>query len=216
MILEFNVSFSSTIINYDPISCIERCAMENKVDMILDYFLQHQLIFNFIKINEIEMMVDSIDIARKNNKTIFIAGNGGSATTASHFATDIGIGSLTRANPVRAISLCDNAAVITAIANDIDYSSIFEKQLQLLGAKGDLLLVISASGNSINLIKAVEMANEMGIAAYSLTGFNGGKLKEITQGRNIHIETPKGTYGLVEDAHLAICHVITECIRSIK
>jgi D-sedoheptulose 7-phosphate isomerase len=190
--------------------------MKNRVDMISDYFLQHQSIFDFIKINEIEMMVDSIDIARKNNKTVFIAGNGGSATTASHFATDIGIGSLTRANPVRAISLCDNSAVVTAIANDIDYSSIFEQQLQLLGAKDDLLLVISASGNSINLIKAVEMANAMGIISYSLTGFDGGKLKEITKGKNIHIETPKGTYGLVEDAHLAICHVITECIRSIK
>jgi D-sedoheptulose 7-phosphate isomerase len=129
---------------------------------------------------------------------------------------DIGIGSLTRANPVRAISLCDNSAVVTAIANDIDYPSIFEQQLQLLGAKGDLLLVISASGNSINLIKAVEIANAMGIISYSLTGFDGGKLKEITKGKNIHIETPKGTYGLVEDTHLAICHVITECIRSIK
>jgi D-sedoheptulose 7-phosphate isomerase len=88
--------------------------------------------------------------------------------------------------------------------------------LQLLGAKDDLLLVISASGNSINLIKAVEIANAMGIISYSLTGFDGGKLKEITKGKIIHIETPKGTYGLVEDAHLAICHVITECIRSIK
>jgi D-sedoheptulose 7-phosphate isomerase len=190
--------------------------MKNKTDIISDYFLKHQSIFNFIKTNEIEMMVDSIDSARKNSKTIFIAGNGGSATTASHFATDIGIGSLTRASPVRAISLCDNSAVLTAIANDIDYSSVFEQQLQLLGTKDDLLLVISASGNSINLIKAVEMANAMGIESYSLTGFDGGKLKEITQGRNIHIETPKGTYGLVEDAHLAICHVITECVRSIK
>jgi D-sedoheptulose 7-phosphate isomerase len=190
--------------------------MKNKTDIISDYFLQHQLIFNFIKIDEIKMIVDSIDSARKNNKTIYIAGNGGSAATASHFATDIGIGSLAKTNPVRAISLCDNSAVITAIANDIHYSSIFEQQLQLLGAKDDLLLVISASGNSINLIKAVEMANAMGIISYSLTGFDGGELKEITKGKNIHIETPKGTYGLVEDAHLAICHVITECIRSIK
>jgi D-sedoheptulose 7-phosphate isomerase len=89
------------------------------------------------------------------------------------------------------------------------------KQLKLLGKKGDLLLVISASGNSVNLINALELATKIGIETYSLTGFDGGKIKELTIDRNVHIETTKGEYGLVEDAHLAICHVITECIRSI-
>lgn len=190
--------------------------MKKFVSLISDYFLQTQLNFANIKIEEIEKIVFAIEKVKNSNHSIYIAGNGGSAATASHFATDIGIGSLNRTNPVRAISLCDNSAAITAISNDIDYSSIFEQQLKLLGTSGDLLVVISASGNSNNLVKAINAAAVIGIDTFSLTGFDGGKIKQLTLGQNIHVETPKGAYGLVEDAHLAICHVITECIRSIK
>ena len=183
---------------------------------ISEYFVAGEKILTQIPQAEVLNLAVAIGRLRKNKRTVYIAGNGGSASTASHFATDIGIGSLNRANPVRTVSLCDNAAAITAISNDIDYSSIFEQQLKLLGKQGDLLVVISASGNSDNLVKAVKMAAVLGVESFSLTGFDGGKLKQLTPGRNIHIETPKGAYGLVEDAHLAICHVITECIRSIK
>ena len=180
------------------------------------YFLAGQKILSQISVVEIRKLVGVIERVRLDGRFVYIAGNGGSASTASHFATDIGIGSLNRANPVRSLSLCDNTAAITAIANDMDYSSIFAQQLKLLGKQGDLLIVISASGNSDNLLKAVEVASELGMESHSLTGFDGGKLKQLTLGRNIHVETPKGAYGLVEDAHLAICHVITECIRLVK
>jgi D-sedoheptulose 7-phosphate isomerase len=103
---------------------------------------------------------------------------------------------------------------MTAISNDLGYSAVFEQQLRLLAQPGDLLIVISASGNSQNLINTVLAANESGISTYSMTGFDGGKLKEMTQGANVHVESTHGAYGLVEDAHLAICHVITECIRA--
>ena len=183
---------------------------------ISEYFLTGGKLLTQIPNEEVMALAIAINQARTTGGTVYIAGNGGSASTASHFATDIGIGSLNRANPVRSVSLCDNTAAITAIANDMDYSSIFAQQLKLLGKQGDLLIVISASGNSDNLIKAVEVASELGMESHSLTGFDGGKLKQLTLGRNIHVETPKGAYGLVEDAHLAICHVITECIRSVK
>jgi D-sedoheptulose 7-phosphate isomerase len=183
---------------------------------ISEYFSAGGKLLTKIPNEEVMALAIAINQARKTGGTVYISGNGGSASTASHFATDIGIGSLNRANPVRSISLCDNTSAITAIANDMDYSSIFAQQLKLLGKQGDLLIVISASGNSDNLIKAVEIASELGMASHSLTGFDGGKLKQLTLGRNIHVETPKGAYGLVEDAHLAICHVITECIRSVK
>jgi len=188
----------------------------NKSELITEYFSASQGILASISVAEVTNLIDAIELVRALKKTLYLAGNGGSASTASHFATDIGIGSLNRTNPVRAVSLCDNSAAITAISNDIDFSSIFEEQLKLLGIPGDLLLVISASGNSDNLIKVVEAAASIGIDTYSLTGFDGGKIKQLTLGKNIHIETPKGAYGLVEDAHLAICHVITECIRSIR
>ena len=183
---------------------------------ISEYFLTGGKLLTQIPNEEVTALAIAINQARKTGGTVYIAGNGGSASTASHFATDIGIGSLNRANPVRSLSLCDNTAAITAIANDMDYSSIFAQQLKLLGKQGDLLIVISASGNSDNLIKAVEIASKLGMESHSLTGFDGGKLKQLTLGQNIHVETPKGAYGLVEDAHLAICHVITECIRLVK
>jgi D-sedoheptulose 7-phosphate isomerase len=183
---------------------------------ISEYFLNGGKLFAQIPNEEVMKLAIAINQARKTESTVYIAGNGGSASTASHFATDIGIGSLNRANPVRSVSLCDNTAAITAIANDMDYSSIFAQQLKLLGKQGDLLIVISASGNSDNLLKALEVASALGMESHSLTGFDGGKLKQLTLGRNIHVETPKGAYGLVEDAHLAICHVVTECIRLVK
>ena len=183
---------------------------------ISEYFSTGGKLLTQIPNEEVMALAIAINQARKTGGTVYIAGNGGSASTASHFATDIGIGSLNRANPVRSMSLCDNTAAITAIANDMDYSSIFAQQLKLLGKQGDLLIVISASGNSNNLLKAVGVASELGIQSHSLTGFDGGKLKQLTSGRNIHVETPKGAYGLVEDAHLVICHVITECIRLVK
>jgi D-sedoheptulose 7-phosphate isomerase len=183
---------------------------------ISEYFLNGGRLLTQIPNEEVMALAFAINQARETGRSVYIAGNGGSASTASHFATDIGIGSLNRANPVRSVSLCDNSAPITAIANDVDYSYIFAQQLKLLGNQGDLLILISASGNSDNLLKAAEVATELGMESHSLTGFDGGKLKQITLGRNIHVETPKGAYGLVEDAHLAICHVITECIRSVK
>ena len=183
---------------------------------ISEYFSAGGKILTQIPNEQVMKLAIAINQARKNESTVYIAGNGGSASTASHFAIDIGIGSLNRANPVRSVSLCDSSEAVTAIANDMEYSSIFAQQLKLLGKSGDLLIVISASGNSDNLLKAVEVASELGMESYSLTGFYGGKLKQLTLGRNIHVETPKGAYGLVEDAHLAICHVITECIRSVK
>jgi D-sedoheptulose 7-phosphate isomerase len=146
--------------------------------------------------------------------TVFTAGNGGSASTASHLATDIGIGGLNRTQPIKAMSLCDNSAVITASANDNGYQSIFKDQLKTLAKPDDLLVVITASGNSLNLISAIELCKSLGVEVFSLTGFDGGKVRKMTLGKNIHVETPIGSYGIVEDLHLSICHMVTECLRT--
>ena len=182
-------------------------------ELISAYFAEGQSILGSILPSEVSQLAQAIEEIRISNSTIYVAGNGGSSSTASHFATDIGVGSLRRANPVRVVSLGDNAAVMTALANDLDFSAVFEHQVRLLAQPGDLLIVISASGNSENLIRAVNEARQKGVKVFSLTGFDGGKLREITDGNNIHVQTKPGAYGLVEDAHLAICHVITECVR---
>ena len=182
--------------------------------IIADYFAEECKVLANVSPEEIANLARQIEAIRVSNATVFVAGNGGSASTASHFATDIGVGSLRRANPVRAISLCDNSAIITALANDLNYSTIFEQQLRLLARPNDLVILISASGNSENLIRLYGCAQELRVKPFSITGFSGGKLKELTLGSNIHVQTPEGAYGMVEDIHLAICHVITECIRS--
>lgn len=144
---------------------------------------------------------------------IFIAGNGGSASTASHMATDLGVGSLRRKNPLRVVSLVDNVAVLTATANDLAFDQVFSQQLLLLGRKDDVFICFSASGNSRNLTNAVTDAKTLGMITISVTGFDGGMLKNMTD-HNIHIETKIGSYGVVEDVHSTVNHLLTEIIRS--
>ena len=182
---------------------------------ILDGYIQS--LVSIIKELDIELVLkfsEVIHAKRISGHKVFIAGNGGSASTASHFATDIGIGGLNRTKPVKAVSLCENSAVMTASANDNGYDSIFSDQLITLSNPGDLLVVITASGNSMNLIRAIEVCKSLGVEVFSLTGFDGGKVKDLTMKNNIHIQTPVGSYGIVEDLHLSICHMITECLRA--
>lgn len=167
-----------------------------------------------LDVGEIENFARALNGVRETGRTVFLVGNGGSAATASHFATDLGVGTLKHWKPVRAISLTDNAAVTTAVSNDSDYESVFQKQIQVLGSPGDLLVLISASGNSKNLISSLKASQEIGMIFFSLTGFDGGELRRMTPQNNVHVPSHVGEYGLVEDAHLAICHMVTECIRS--
>lgn len=161
---------------------------------------------------EIARVVDIFVGARDRHSTIFFIGNGGSAATAAHFAQDIAeISRKTGAANFRAISLCDNAASLTAIGNDYGYETIFTGQLENLFKKSDVLVAISASGNSANIIKAVEYVKRMGGISVGLIGFDGGMLKKLCD-HSILIETGKGEYGPVEDVHLAIDHMITSYI----
>ena len=168
--------------------------------------------YESLPISEIEELAVVIQAISKSNM-LFIAGNGGSATTASHMATDLGVGSLRRTNPIRCISLVENTGVLTATGNDLDFSSIFSQQIKLLGKSGDLLICFSASGNSNNLLEAVAAAKIIGITTVGITGFDGGLLKEICD-FSIHIPTEIGSYGVVEDSHSTVSHLLTELIRA--
>ena len=131
-----------------------------------------------ISSKEIAGFVNVLTGARERGSAIYFIGNGGSAATASHFANDIAIGTRSWDKPLRVISLCDNQAVITAIGNDSGYDKIFYEQLAVLLKKDDVVVAISASGNSPNLIEAVNKAKEMGTLTVGLTAFDGGKLKK--------------------------------------
>ncbi len=154
---------------------------------------------------------------RQLDKQIFFIGNGGSAATATHFANDLQIGPTPHTkNSFKAISLTDNNAIISCIANDFGYDEIFRRQLEVLMRDGDIVVAISASGNSPNIIKALEFCKEKGNYTIGLSGFDGGKLKQMCD-LSINIETPKGEYGPVEDLHMVMDHLVsTFLIRKVK
>jgi D-sedoheptulose 7-phosphate isomerase len=156
---------------------------------------------------EIAALTDELLGARDRGAHIFFIGNGGSAATASHFANDLAIGAFGE-RPFRAISLCDNLAILTAIANDTGYEQVFVKQLKVLLEPADLVVAISASGNSPNVVKALEYANEKGAMTFALVGFDGGKMKQIAR-RSVHVKTEKGEYGPVEDVHMVLDHLVS-------
>lgn len=153
-----------------------------------------------------------LEEARQKDNTIFVIGNGGSASTASHIGNDFGLAVLKKTNKssnksYRALALTDNLSVISAIGNDSTYNNIFVDQLKVHFRKGDKLIVISASGNSPNLVVASEWFKEQGGTVIGWLGFDGGKLKDIVD-LPIVVTSPKGEYAPVEDLHLVINHII--------
>jgi D-sedoheptulose 7-phosphate isomerase len=172
------------------------------------YFEHLTFILNNISLSDIEQFVETLLDARSRGSTIFFIGNGGSAATASHFANDIAIGTRTYDKPFRVISLCDNPSIITAIANDDGYDKIFSQQLRILLKKGDVVVAISASGNSPNLIEAIDLAKKMGNVTVGLSAFDGGKMKEMVD-VSVHVPTEKGEYGPAEDAHMVMDHLVS-------
>jgi len=150
-----------------------------------------------------------LDCALSNN-SIWIFGNGGSASTAEHFETDLSYVRHEIKNlKIKASALTGNSALISAIANDVGFEKIFSHQLLRKASKGDLCIAISASGNSLNLVHAIDVAKQIGLKSIGLLGFNGGTLANKVD-FSLIVESEIGAYGPVEDAHLAICHAISE------
>lgn len=160
-----------------------------------------------ISSSEVGQFIRTLLDARERGATIFFIGNGGSAATASHFANDLAIGTCSYEKPFRALSLSDNVAIITAVGNDFGYADIFVRQLRVLGKPGDLVVAISASGNSPNLLAAFDYAREAGIKTIALTAFDGGKMKQVAA-EGIHVPTGPKEYGPAEDAHMVLDHLV--------
>jgi D-sedoheptulose 7-phosphate isomerase len=168
-------------------------------------------------INEenIEEVIKTITDSYDQNRMIFIIGNGGSAAAATHFAQDLSKG--TRLNldvvkRIKAMSLTDNLSFITALGNDDGYDTVFEQQLRTFSDRGDLLIAISGSGNSPNIIKAIEWANDNGIKTIGFTGFDGGKLKVLN---SINVHVPLDDMETVESIHAIIFHYIILRLKEI-
>jgi len=146
--------------------------------------------------------------ARQRGSTIFVMGNGGSASAASHYACDLGKNTFVEGKPpIKSISLTDNVATMTALGNDHGYDSIFIDQIKHLLKEADVVIGISASGNSPNVVRALQYANNNGAHSVAIVGFGGGKMKEISE---LVVEIPSeiGEYGPVEDFHMIINHLL--------
>jgi D-sedoheptulose 7-phosphate isomerase len=160
--------------------------------------------------SQIEQMADLIYEAWQNEKFVFIFGNGGSGTTATHMSEDLGKSTLREQDlhdesrkRLKVMSLTDNLGWIMAVGNDLAYDQIFVQQLMNYGSPGDLVIAISGSGNSPNVLKAVDWANRHGLKTFGLTGFAGGKLKQMAQA-GLHV--PLTDMGMVESIHLCLFH----------
>jgi D-sedoheptulose 7-phosphate isomerase len=173
-------------------------------DFVSGYFEYIAQILARVDPNTVAAFIHQLEHARTNGATVFFCGNGGSAATSSHFQNDL---TRWRTKPLRVVSLTDNVAVITALANDYSYEQIFVMQLEPLLAPDDVVVVISASGNSPNVVKAVEFARSRKAVTIALTGFDGG---QVGAACDVHVNIPclVGEYGPVEDLHMVVDHVV--------
>lgn len=171
-----------------------------------NYIAQNLTLLKLLDAREIARIIAEFEKARDARKRIYAIGNGGSASTASHFVNDMGKGaSIGRETRFKTIPLTDNVEWMTALSNDLCYEDVYVEQLKNFAEPGDVLLAISGSGNSENVLRAVRYANEVGCVTIGFTGFEGGKLRELVQ----HcVVIPSDHMGRIEDMHLILQHMI--------
>ena len=179
------------------------------IPLILDYLSKEIATLSKLDVTELTVAVDILSEAIKSGKTIYCFGNGGSASTASHFQNDF----MKILNPkwpeFQFECLNDNIATSMAIANDISYDEIFRFQLTNRLKPGDIVIAISGSGNSINVIKAVQYAKSQGNEVIALTGFNGGTLDILA---DVHLHVPVNDMQITEDIHLMFNHLLVSVL----
>lgn len=186
---------------------LDRLFSQDAAAFARSYFDYLGEVLRGIDVDAVARFAQTLLAARERGATVYFIGNGGSAATSSHFANDLSIGTNSYDKPFRVVSLTDNQAIITAIGNDFGYEEIFSRQLQVLARPGDVLVAISASGNSPNLVRAFECAKGIGVTTIAITAFDGGKMKAMADD-GIHVPTAPKEYGPAEDAHMVLDHLL--------
>jgi D-sedoheptulose 7-phosphate isomerase len=184
----------------------------------IDYLAKQQSLYQSIPVETVTRWAAALHQAHLDGRQLFSFGNGGSAMNASHFITDLGKSSsdqLSQTTGQRFRCMCLNESVswLTALGNDYSYEDVFVQQLQNYARPGDIVLALSVSGNSPNVVKAVGWANAHGLTTWALVGANGGNLADIA---TEHIRLPDTHFGRVEDAQMTICHLLCYCFIEVK
>lgn len=185
--------------------------MEEELGAARDYLGRMSRLLGALDTAEVAGMAEALWQVWEKGSTVYLCGNGGSASTASHMACDLQ--KQTRVagrHPLRALSLTDNVPLLTAWANDAGFNRVFAEQLQSLGRPGDALLCISCSGVSASIVEAIEAARRIGMRVLALGGFTGGPMREMA---DVYVHVPSSDYGLVESAHLTLDHCLASMVR---
>jgi D-sedoheptulose 7-phosphate isomerase len=181
------------------------------MNSLKEYFEIEAKLFNQIALDQADQVIAQLEQARSEGRRIFVFGNGGSGSTASHFACDLGKGTIQPDRPrFKVISLVDMMPTLTAYANDVGYDSVFAEPLITHAERGDLAIGFSGSGNSPNILRAMQAADKLGVATIGFSGFAGGKLKDLVA---THVNVPSDLMCQIEDVHLALTHAICEMLK---
>ena len=191
--------------------------MNNLAAMSRNYFADLSAALSAIPEGDIVEAGKLIQSAYEGGRTLFVIGNGGSAATASHMLCDFGKTTLGKSHDaisrrIKVVALTDNVAVITAWGNDHSYDEVFSQQLRNLADRGDLLIAISASGNSPNIVSCLHAARELGVQTLGLLGFSGGKALPLC---NHAVVVRSEDFGVIEDAHSVLNHLLTAYLKTV-
>lgn len=178
---------------------------------IRKYLNEVRLVLSALPEDRVAEVVDVLLSANYVGSTVFALGNGGSASTASHFACDLAKGTITPGRPrFRVVALTDNVPLMTAWSNDTAYENVFAEQLHALMNRGDVVVAFSGSGNSPNVLRAVELARRVGAITIGFSGFAGGQLAELV---DVPVIVPCSCMEQIEDVHLTLCHLICTVLK---
>ena len=181
------------------------------MDSIRQYLEDVRYTLDALPLERVQTVVDLLLSANYAGSTVFICGNGGSAATASHFACDLAKGTITPNRPrFRVVALTDNVPLMTAWSNDVSYDNVFADQLAGLMRRADVLVAVSGSGNSPNVLRAVELANSMEGITIGFSGFDGGRLSKLV---DLPVIAPSRCMEQIEDVHMVLCHLICTVLR---
>ena len=189
-----------------------------KVDFARNYLESLKRCLDTLSLEQVAALITALETAHQNRRHVFIVGNGGSAATASHMACDLN--KTVNGNELHApgqrfhvVSLADNVPWMTAIANDLGYDYVFSEQLHNLCESGDLLIAITGSGNSPNVVEAVKVAKSFGAKVFGILGFDGGSVRELV---DEYVLVESNHYGFIEDIHMVLDHLVTAYFKDLR